>query len=220
MRLDRHLLRLLSAALVFTVAACGVDRSLPTGAVPTDNEISTAELNAALNAEQVRTTNAALASLSIYDSLVTASSANLLGDLTETLTGTVSSLLLRCSPQPYDADVKVIGVMGGVLRAGPHTLLIPSGALEENTVITMEAPASRYARVEFSPHGLKFTNWQKPVLTLSYEHCSGLGTYLPKKIVYTDDLLKILETLLSYDMPRHGKVSAALDHFSSYVVAY
>ncbi|HJU74732.1 MAG TPA: hypothetical protein VJ717_13380 [Gemmatimonadaceae bacterium] len=221
MSIDRHLFRLLSAALALTVAACGGDRlAPPTGAVSLDSEVSSAELEATFNSEQARTANNAIASLPVYDSLLASHSADLISDLTGTVTATVNSLLLQCKPQPYASSVKTIGVGGGVLKAGPHTLVIPPGALTKNTVITIEAPSSKVAQVKFAPHGLKFTNWQKPVLTMSYSHCSGLGTLLPKKIVYTDDLLKILETLLSLDLPKNKSVSAPLSHFSSYVVAY
>lgn len=219
MRIDRHLSRLLGVVLTLAVAACGTDRTQPTAAV-SGVEATSAELNATLNAERSRTASAALASLPKYDSLVASYSPNLVGDLLGGVTNTLQGLLLQCKPLPYASDVEVVGRGGGVLRAGPHTLVIPPGALSQNTVITMEAPTAPLAQVTFRPHGLKFGNWSKPVLTLSYSHCTGLGMLLPKQIVYTDDLLKILETLLSFDLPRDKSVSAPLSHFSSYVVAY
>jgi hypothetical protein len=219
MRFDRHLSRLLGVVLTLAVAACGSDRTAPTAAV-SSVEASSAELNATLNAERARTANSALASIPKYDSLVASYSPDLIGDLVGGTVNTVQSLLLQCSPLPYASDVKTIGSGGGILRAGPHTLVIPKGALSKNTVITMEAPTAPRAQVTFKPHGLTFSNWSKPVLTLSYKHCSGLGMLLPKKIVYTDDLLKILETLISLDLPKNKLVSSPLSHFSSYVVAY
>jgi hypothetical protein len=220
MRIDRHLTRLLSASLLLIVAACGGDRAVPTAAVPAESEMSAAALEATLNSERVRTANNALASARTFDALQAETSASL-GGLLDGLGSTVSGLLLNCQALPYDSDVKIIGPSGGVLRVGPHTLVFPPGALSQNTVITAEAPASRYAQVKLSPHGLKFTNWwAKPMLTLSYSHCSGLLSTLPKRIVYVDANFSILESLLSLDLSRYKSVSAPLDHFSSYVVAY
>ena len=219
MRIDRHLSRLLGVVLTLAVAACGSDGTQPTAAV-SSVEASNAELNATLNAERTRTANAALASLPKYDSLVASYSPDLVGGLVGGVVNTVQGILLQCKPLSYSSDVEIVGTGGGVLRAGPHTLVIPPGALSKNTVITMEAPTAPRAQVTFQPHGLKFSYWSKPVLTMSYSHCSGLGMLLPKKVVYTSDLLKILETLLSLDYAKYKYVSAPLDHFSSYMVAY
>jgi len=220
MRIDRHFLRLLGVALTLTVAACGTDTSQPTAAISPDSEISSQALEATLNAERVRTANEALASVRVYDSLMTSYNANLIGGLVGGLVNTVKSVLLTCRPLPYASDVETVGPLGGTLKIGPHTLVIPPGALSQKTVITAQAPSSKYAQVVFSPHGLKFNNKIKPVLTLSYAHCNGLLTIIKPKIVYVDKNLKILETLLSLNISFNKSVSAPLSHFSSYMVAY
>ena len=220
MRIDRHLSRLLGVFLTLAVAACGSDRTTPTAAVSPTVEASSAELNATLNAERARTANAALASAVVYDSLMSSYNANLVGDLLGGVTSTVKGLLLTCRPLPYASDVKTIGPAGGVLKVGPHSLVIPPGALSQKTVITAEAPSSKYAQVVFSPHGLKFTNNMKPVLTLSYAHCNGVLTLIKPKIVYVDKNLTILEWLLSLNLSSNKSVSAPLSHFSIYMVAY
>jgi hypothetical protein len=219
MRFDRHLFRLLSVALALTLAACGKD-SQPTAAQSGDTEITLQQLDSTLNAEQARTANAALASAKLYDSLMTTYNPNLIGDLLGGLNGVVKGLLLQCRPLPYAADVETIGPGGGALRMGPHSLVFPPGALSKNTVITAEAPSSKYAQVTFKPHGLQFNNTMKPVLTLSYAHCNGLLTVIKPKIVYVDKNLKILEWLLSLNLSFNKTVSAPLNHFSSYMVAY
>ena len=219
MRIDRHLFRLLSVALALTLAACGKD-SQPTAARSGDTETTLQLIDSTLNAEQARTANAALANARVYDSLMTAYNPNLVGDLLGGLTNTVNGLLLTCRPLPYAADVKTIGPSGGVLRVGPHTLAFPPGALSQNTVITAEAPVSKYAQVTFKPHGLRFTNSMKPVLTMSYAHCDGLLSVIKPKIVYVDKDLKILEWLLSLNLSYNKTVSSPLNHFSSYMVAY
>ncbi len=219
MRIDRHFFRLLGVALTLTVAACGRDTSQPTAAISAESEIS-ASLDATLNAEQARTANRALASMPAYDSLMSSYNADLVGDLVGGLGNVAKGLLLTCRPLPYASDVQTIGPAGGVLRVGPHSLVIPRGALSRNTVITAEAPVSKYAQVTFSPHGLKFTNDMKPVLTLSYAHCNGVLTAIKPKIVYVDKNLNILEWLLSINLSFNKSVSAPLSHFSSYMVAY
>jgi hypothetical protein len=123
--------------------------------------------------------------------------------------------LLQCSPLPYDADVKIVGREGGVLRVGPHTLTIPSGALREPTVITAEAEVGFVRTVKFSPHGLKFDRPAK--LDLSYVGCRTSATDRPT-ISYIDGELTILEwlntTVLSGDVVR-GDVW----HFSRYAAS-
>ena len=123
--------------------------------------------------------------------------------------------LLQCAPLPYDADVQIVGREGGVLRVGPHTLTIPSGALREATVITAEAEVGFVRSVKFSPHGLKFDRATK--LDLSYAGCRTSATDRPT-ITYIDGELTILEwlntTVLSGDVVR-GDVW----HFSRYAAS-
>jgi hypothetical protein len=127
--------------------------------------------------------------------------------------------LLKCSNLPYASDTETIGVLGGVLRAGPHTLVIPPGALLSPTTITMTAPTGLGVNaVKFQPEGLRFT--APAVLTMSYSNCSLLGKLLPKRIAYTDDNLNILSYLLSLDNLFSKRVTGKVNHFSDYVVAW
>src|SRR5437867_5425559 len=48
--------------------------------------------------------------------------------------------LLRCSNLPYAQATATIGRQGGSISAGPHSLVIPPGALLSPTTITMTAP--------------------------------------------------------------------------------
>ena len=141
-----------------------------------------------------------------------------LGDLTNTVLGTVGSVtdLLLCSPQPYDKESEDIGPNGGVLAVGSHLLVVPSGALTRTVRITGEQISGKTNSVRFSPEGLQF---EKPaVLTMRYDNCALV--LLQKRIVYTDEALKILEVLRSLDLFRSKTVSAPIDHFSRYAVAY
>ena len=142
----------------------------------------------------------------------------LIGDVVD---GTVSTLLnvtdlLVCSSQPYAVTRKTIGSAGGTIQVGKHTLVVPKGALKQKTTITAEQIPGRTNSIRFSPEGLRF---EKPAdLTISYKNC--LVVLLKKHIVYTDENLKILEVLRSLDLFGKRTVSAPIDHFSRYAVAY
>jgi hypothetical protein len=143
---------------------------------------------------------------------------DLTNDLTGTVVGTLGSVtdLLTCSAQPYRVTRQSIGPNGGVIRVGTHTLSVPGNAVSGTVMITAEQIPGSTNSVRFSPEGLQF---QKPaVLTMSYENCALV--LLQKKIVYTTEKLKILEVLTSIDLFRSKTVSAPIDHFSRYAVAY
>jgi hypothetical protein len=143
---------------------------------------------------------------------------DLTNDLTSTVVGTLGSVtdLLACSEQPYAVARQSIGPNGGMLRVGEHTLQIPGNAVSRTVVITAEQIPGKTNSVRFSPEGLQF---EKPaVLTMSYENCAVV--LLQKKIVYTTEKLEILEVLKSFDLFRSKVVSAPIDHFSRYAVAW
>ena len=126
--------------------------------------------------------------------------------------------LLLCQPLEYDGAAAIIGPEGGELRFGPHRLTIPSGALLTRTVVTAEAPTSLMVTADFSPHGLQF---QKDVeLRLDYEHCTQPLLPGAFRVVYLDNLLKILETPPSEDYRSSQWIRTWLRHFSKYAVAY
>ena len=144
---------------------------------------------------------------------------NTVDDLTNTVVGTLGTVtdLLLCSPQPYARTTQTIGPQGGILRIGSHSLAIPGNAVQGTVRITAEQIPGNTNSIRFSPEGLKF---QKPaVLTMSYSNCALV--LLQKKIVYTDERLNILEVLQSsFDFFQKKKVTAPIDHFSRYAVAY
>ena len=127
--------------------------------------------------------------------------------------------LLQCSNLPYASSTKTIGALGGSISAGPHTLVIPPGALLNQTTITMTAPTGLGVNaVKFQPEGLRFLT--PAALTMSYSNCSLLGKLLPKRIAYTDNNLNIISYLLSLDNLLSKYVTGKVNHFSDYVVAW
>jgi hypothetical protein len=127
--------------------------------------------------------------------------------------------LLACRPLPADSTRQLIGPAGGTIRVGPHTLVFPRGAVPAPITISAVAPSATVNSVILSPHGLQFTG-PRPQLTMSYANCSLLPRLLPHRIAYTNDLLAILEVLNSVDNLFRSQVSAPLDHFSRYAVAW
>ena len=142
----------------------------------------------------------------------------LIGDLTGGLVGTLGKVtdLLTCSPQKYVVKTATIGPEGGTLKVGDNLLEIPQGALSSSVEITGEQITGSTNSVRFSPEGLQFD--KSAQLTMSYDNC--LLVLIQKKIVYTDENLKILEVLRSLDLFGKKNVSAPIDHFSRYAVAY
>jgi len=137
----------------------------------------------------------------------------LLGGLLNTLK---DLRLLSCSPQPYVSRTQVVGPNGGTILVGTHKLVIPAGALSRDYTIRAEQVTHRVNSVRFSPEGLKFAKPAK--LTLSYSNCSAL--LLLKRVVYTDELLRILELIPSFDNLRTKTVTGDIRHFSRYAVAW
>lgn len=126
--------------------------------------------------------------------------------------------LLKCTPMVADSTIQVIGPEGGTLWVGPHRLVVPAGALTEAVTITAVAPSDTVNRIVFAPHGLELA--QPARLSMSYANCGIVRWLLPKRIAYTTDLLEIIELLVSLDNPLARRVSADLDHFSTYAVAW
>jgi hypothetical protein len=132
----------------------------------------------------------------------------------------VGSGLLGCTPLPYARTEQTVGPAGGTILVGPHRLVIPAGALASPVLITAEAPSDSVNSVRLLPHGLDFAAGKPARLTLSYANCSLVGQLLPKRVVYTTELLQILEWLLSFDEPFARRVSTNLEHFSRYAIAW
>jgi len=125
---------------------------------------------------------------------------------------------------------EAIGPEGGSITVGPHVLLIPAGALKRRVAIT--------AKIHFRPKGLTGKEgWQvnavgfqpklrfqtPAYLMMSYANCdlARAASLLPKQIVYANAALNIiLEDETSDDNPDAQVVTARIDHFSTYAVAW
>ncbi len=149
------------------------------------------------------------------------------GTLTGTLTGTVGGVLkttttglISCNVRQTSYAAEWVGPSGGVVRVGPHALVIPRGALKSYTRITATAPKGNTVLVDFQPHGLKF---ERPTaLMLSYRECGLVGNLLGGlllDVVYVDGRQNILEVLPSLNDLLGQRVTGRVDHFSGYALA-
>lgn len=143
-------------------------------------------------------------------------------DVTGTVTGTTDLLggpvhgLLSCTTtQSYSSSAR-IGSAGGTLQVGPHTLVVPKGALGATVKISATAPAGDIVQVHFEPAGLKFA--KSTTLSLSYAQC-GLQLLPPLRIVYIDGNRSILEILPSAINLLNQSVTGPVSHFSNYALA-
>jgi hypothetical protein len=125
--------------------------------------------------------------------------------------------LLSCSTQPYAVTTQTVGPNGGVVVVGTHRLVIPPDALKSQVTIRAEQVPGSTNSVRFSPEGLRFE--KSAALTLSYNNCSFLLSVL-KKVVYTDEQMRILELLPSIDLRLNRTVTGSIRHFSRYAVAW
>jgi hypothetical protein len=163
-------------------------------------------------------------------------SASLLGGLLGGVTGTLTGALqlktadgvLRTKPLPASITVKkTIGRDGGTLSipAAGVTVVVPKGALDRSTVITMTARAGSLIAYDFAPHGITFakplqfkqqlkgtnvTLLQVPFLQLSYYADPSL---LGKVTGLVSELVGGVFNILDWSF------TAPIKHFSGYMVS-
>jgi hypothetical protein len=138
---------------------------------------------------------------------------DLLGDLG--LGGQPDLFVCQGNGGPYYGS-GTIGIWGGQIQIGPHSLNVPPFAVFQNTQITAQTIPGDTIGVIFGPQGQKFL--LPPTLTLDYSHCQNQPTQ-PLTIDLLDNLLQtILDLLPSLDNG-NGKVSAQIWHFSVYAAA-
>jgi hypothetical protein len=151
----------------------------------------------------------------------------LLGTVTNTLGLTNANGVLRTRPLSKDITVrKTIGRKGGALQikdAGV-TVIVPAGALDRDTEITMTARAGHLLAYDFEPHGVTFN---KPlVFNQSLNNTNvGLLSPLALKLGYYSDPSLLGKTTALVSEVIGGLTSiltrtftAPIKHFSGYIV--
>lgn len=211
------------AATIALLPGCAADQSspaapanrlmAPSASVSSSGSASDDSLKAQVEHEKLRIQEETVRSVPVYDSLHALWA---IMHIKKRGHHRAATAVLECEPQPYAADVRIVGPDGALFHVGPHFFWIPKGALAEPTVITVEMPVSTHAELDFAPHGLRFG---PSVLLLNYRDCDVEKTK-NRSIVYTDDAYQILETPPSFDWKSYSMVRAGISHFSHYVVAY
>lgn len=127
------------------------------------------------------------------------------------------SLFVCAADSVVAADTAIIGPLGGTLNFGPHSLLIPPGALLTPTAITATAPADGHLTAVLEPSGLHFL--LPAVLTLGYSQCNPQPSNALSIAYLNGPLGQILEWLpTTLHLDTHT-VSAPIGHFSVYAGA-
>jgi hypothetical protein len=149
------------------------------------------------------------------------------GTLTNTLGLTSANGILRTNPLPYPITVtRTIGQSGGVLSipAAGVTVVVPAGALDSDTRITMTARAGSLLAYDFAPHGITFKVplvFNQSLNGTNAGLLSPLGLKLgyysdPSLLGKTTALVSEVVTGLTSILTR--TFTAPINHFSGYVV--
>lgn len=110
----------------------------------------------------------------------------------------------------------LIGPLGGVVAtAAGDRIVFPIGAVSKPTQITLHS-SSEYVGVEVEPHGMRFPNGRRPVLTLNTAG-SDIGSYGDVDVVYVNEAGKVADVL--HTTGNGATVQAELQHFSIYTAA-
>jgi hypothetical protein len=116
-----------------------------------------------------------------------------------------------------ETGTKVIGPAGGTVTFGPHSLIIPPGALESSTRITAATHHGDTLAVTFGPSGLVFA---KPAtLALSYKHCTMQPGDSLSIVLVTDQMTEVVQMVPSHDRRSNQAVEGLIQHFSVYAAS-
>lgn len=128
--------------------------------------------------------------------------------------------LVYCKPFDEAYKTATIGILGGTIKVGPHSLYIPPGAVLKPKTITARIVKNDYTNsVQLYPEGLKFI--APALLTLSYANCDKKTQAQQLDVVYTsDNLLRILEFLPTVNNPFKKTTTGTIEHFSRYAIAF
>jgi hypothetical protein len=201
---------LLSVALLFLLAtACNTDHVAPTATAPTQPSAAAVEPSSRLVPGP-------------QNDLL----GGLIGGLTNTL-GLTANGVLRTTPLAAPITVsKTIGRAGSVLSipAAGVSVVVPAGALNADTKITMTARAGSLLAYDFEPHGVTFN--VPLVFTQSLNGTNaGLLSPLGLRLGYYSDPSLLGKTTAIVSELVTGVTSlltrtftAPIKHFSGYVV--
>jgi hypothetical protein len=126
---------------------------------------------------------------------------------------------------------QLIGFGGGSITLLGHTLTVPAGAVTSPTLFTLTVLPTGYVEVDLLATvntllgvlDLGSKGFAKPVpITLTYSRGTNVGTHTNLKVLRVKSLLGYgtYEVMPSTVDTTNKKVTAPLDHFSRYTLAY
>lgn len=117
----------------------------------------------------------------------------------------------------YVSGAKVIGPAGGTVVFGPHSLIVPAGALSTPTPITAATLHGDTLAVTFGPSGLQFK--QPATLVLSYQHCTVKPTDTLSIVLVNNQMTEMIQMVPSRDKKLKQAVEGLIQHFSVYAAS-
>ncbi len=112
---------------------------------------------------------------------------------------------------------KVIGPAGGTVTFGPHSLIIPAGALSAPAPITAATLHGDTLAVTFGPSGLQFK--QPATLVLSYKHCTVQPADTLSIVLVNNKMTEMIQMVPSKDKKLKQSVEGLIQHFSVYAAS-
>ena len=112
---------------------------------------------------------------------------------------------------------QVIGPAGGTVAFGPHSLIIPAGALSAPTSITAATLHGDTLAVTFGPSGLQFK--QPATLVLSYKHCTVQPADTLSIVLVNNKMTEMIQMVPSNDKKTKQAVEGLIQHFSVYAAS-
>jgi hypothetical protein len=112
---------------------------------------------------------------------------------------------------------QVIGPAGGTVVFGPHSLIIPAGALSAPTPITAATLHGDTLAVTFGPSGLHFK--QPATLVLSYRQCTVQPADTLSIVLVNNKMTEMIQMVPSQDKKSKQSVQGLIEHFSVYAAS-
>ena len=133
--------------------------------------------------------------------------------------------LIQCPTTATSTASGLIDALGGTISVNGASIVIPAGAVLQQTLFTVTMPASQYVKVDITatdPLLGPLTNYrfQLPAtVRLSYARC-GRGWWMPLTAWYVDSSTNaLLQNMLGVDDKLTRAVIFTTLHLSSYAVA-
>ncbi|MDQ3696419.1 MAG: hypothetical protein M3373_00115 [Gemmatimonadota bacterium] len=135
----------------------------------------------------------------------------------------IAASLVTCPTTAGMSTSATIGEEGGTVVNGRHSMTLPSGAVSNPTLFTIEVPPSSFMEVSITANGGDHFQFLAPVIVrLDYARCpAGQVDRAPLRVLYIDaDTKAFLADMRGRDRKDQRRIIFETDHLSSYAVAH